>query len=140
MGLPYLQSSIRELELPTDEPSRDSLMALSTGTRNHMRYSYGDLLMKGRRYGIVHRVWPGTQRLLLWGDPDSAAGYRPRLSGSGPTASSCSFSRSCAWRRRLYADASAPERRRLAMFGYLASGDGWPTTDSDPDVATRASS
>ena len=72
-GLPYLQSSIRALELPTDEPSRDSLMALSTGTRNHMRYSYGDLLMKGRRYGIVHRVWPGTQRLLLSGDPASAA-------------------------------------------------------------------
>jgi hypothetical protein len=72
-GLPYLQSSIRELELPTAEPSRDSLMALSTGTRNHMRYSYGDLLMKGRRYGIVHRVWPGTQRLLLWGDPAAAA-------------------------------------------------------------------
>src|SRR5207245_6468331 len=43
MGLPYLQSSIRELELPKAEPGRDSLMALSTGTRNHMRYSYGDL-------------------------------------------------------------------------------------------------
>ena len=73
MGLPYLQSSIRPFELPTDEPSPDRLMALSTGTRNHMRYSYGDLLLKGRRYGIVHRVWPGTQRLLLWGDPGSAA-------------------------------------------------------------------
>jgi hypothetical protein len=73
MGLPYLQSSIRALELPKEEPSRDRLMALSTGTRNHMRYSYGDLLMKGRRYGILHRVWPGTQRLLLWGDPAYAA-------------------------------------------------------------------
>ncbi len=73
MGLPYLQSSIRALELPTEEPTADRLMALSTGTRNHMRYSYGDLLMKGRRYGILHRVWPGTQRLLLWGDPAYAA-------------------------------------------------------------------
>ncbi len=73
MGLPYLQSSIRALELPKDEPSADRLMALSTGTRNHMRYSYGDLLTKERRYGILHRVWPGTQRLLLWGDPAYAA-------------------------------------------------------------------
>jgi hypothetical protein len=73
MGLPYLQSSIRALELPKEEPTADRLMALSTGTRNHMRYSYGDLLTKGRRYGILHRVWPGTQRLLLWGDPAYAA-------------------------------------------------------------------
>ncbi len=73
MGLPYLQSSIRALELPTEQPTADRLMSLSTGTRNHMRYSYGDLLMQGRRYGILHRVWPGTQRLLLWGDPAYAA-------------------------------------------------------------------
>jgi hypothetical protein len=71
MGLPYLQSSIRELELPRLDAS--GLMALSTGSRNHMRYSYGDLFVKGRRYGILHRVWPGTQRLLLWGDPAFAA-------------------------------------------------------------------
>jgi hypothetical protein len=73
MGLPYLQSSIRALELPTEAPTSDRLMSLSTGTRNHMRYSYGDLLMQGRGYGILHRVWPGTQRLLLWGDPAYAA-------------------------------------------------------------------
>jgi hypothetical protein len=29
--------------------------------------------MDGRRYGILHRVWPGTQRLLLWGEPAYAA-------------------------------------------------------------------
>ena len=73
MGLPYLQASIRDTELPTAEPTADKLMALSTGTRNHMRYSYGDLFAKDRRYGILHRVWPGTQRLLLWGDPAFAA-------------------------------------------------------------------
>jgi hypothetical protein len=73
MGLPYLQSSIRALELPREEPTADRLMALSTGTRNHMRYSYGDLLTKGRPYGLLHRVWPGTQRLLVWGDPAYAA-------------------------------------------------------------------
>jgi len=24
---------------------------------------------------VTHRIWPGTQRLLLWGDPRSAAAY-----------------------------------------------------------------
>jgi len=73
MGLPYLQASIREEELPVADRTGDPLMALSTGSRNHMRYSYGDLFVKDRRYGILHRVWPGTQRLLLWGDPEAAA-------------------------------------------------------------------
>src|SRR5205814_1081018 len=27
------------------------------------------------RYGVLHRMWPGTQRLLLWGDPQTAAAY-----------------------------------------------------------------
>ena len=38
-----------------------------------MRYGYGDLLREDRRYGILHRIWPGTQRLLLWADPGFAA-------------------------------------------------------------------
>ncbi len=50
-------------------------MALSTGTRSFMRYSFGDLMREDRKYGVLHRVWPGTQRLLLWGDPLTAAAY-----------------------------------------------------------------
>jgi hypothetical protein len=73
MGLPYLQSSIRALELPRED-RQDPLMSLSTGSRNHMRYSYGDVLRDDRRYSVLHRVWPGTQRLLLWGDRAYAAG------------------------------------------------------------------
>ena len=72
MGLPYLQASIRALELPREDRA-DPLMAMSTGSRNHMRYSYGDVLRDDRRYGVLHRVWPGSERLLLWGDPAYAA-------------------------------------------------------------------
>jgi hypothetical protein len=32
-------------------------------------------MTEDRRYGILHRIWPGTQRLLLWGDPEMAAAY-----------------------------------------------------------------
>ena len=82
MGLPYLQSSIRALELPREDRA-DPLMSLSTGSRNHMRYSYGDLFREDRRYGILHRVWPGTQRLLLWGDPVYASGMGKAFAAHG---------------------------------------------------------
>ena len=72
-GLPYQQSSIRELEKPRDDVS--GFFAISFGSRNFMRYSYGDLLTSGRRYGLYSRMWPGTQRVLLWGDPAATAAY-----------------------------------------------------------------
>jgi hypothetical protein len=74
MGLAYHQSSIREMEMPHDRKV-DSTFALSAGTRSFLRYGWGDLLTEGRSYGVLHRIWPGTQRVLLWGDPALAAGY-----------------------------------------------------------------
>jgi len=73
MGMPYHQTAIREQEMP--HGARTGLMALSTGTRSFMRYSFGDLMREDRKYSVLHRVWPGTQRLLLWGDPLTAAAY-----------------------------------------------------------------
>ena len=75
MGLPYQQASIRELERPPRESKPDGFMGLSGGTRRFLRYNYGDLLTEDRRYGVLYRIWPGTQRLLLWGDPAMGAGY-----------------------------------------------------------------
>ncbi|HLT59665.1 MAG TPA: hypothetical protein VK020_00640, partial [Microlunatus sp.] len=39
------------------------------------RYGYGDFLNEDRQADLIFRVWPGTQKLLLWGDPAHAAGY-----------------------------------------------------------------
>ena len=75
MGLPYMQGSIRALERPPKNPPKTGFFALSSGSRSFIRYGYGDLLAKDRRYGVLHRIWPGTQRLLLWGDPQMAADY-----------------------------------------------------------------
>jgi hypothetical protein len=72
MGLPYQQAGIRELEMPT---KREGFFALSEGERRFMRYSYGDLFDEKRKYQIVFRIWPGTQHLLLWGDPEFASSY-----------------------------------------------------------------
>jgi len=52
------------------------LMTLSEGARIATRYGYADLLRDDRQYTIRHRVFSGTQRLLLWGDPGAAAGDR----------------------------------------------------------------
>jgi hypothetical protein len=74
-GMPYHQASIRELEMPPREAVTSGPYTLSNGSRRFLRYGYGDLLTRGRKYGILHRIWPGTQRFLLWGDPVFAAGY-----------------------------------------------------------------
>jgi len=79
MGLPYHQADIRELEVPRPERrasgANAKLMQLSAGSRSFLRYGYGDLLREDRRWGVLHRIWPGTQRLLIWGDPLSAAAH-----------------------------------------------------------------
>jgi hypothetical protein len=73
MGLPYHQADIRELEIPKGEAK--GLMALSTGSRSFTRYGYADLLRNDRRYRVIHRIWSGSRRLMLWGDPESASAY-----------------------------------------------------------------
>lgn len=73
MGLPYHQLSIRPQERQVGK-GREGF-ALSSGDRKFLRYGYGDLLKESRRHRLVHRVWPGTQRLLLWGDPLFAGAY-----------------------------------------------------------------
>ncbi len=74
MGLAYHQSSIRNREYPP-ERARSSREQLSEGSRKFLRYSYGDLLKKDKDYRVLYRIWAGTQRVLLWGDPALAGGY-----------------------------------------------------------------
>jgi hypothetical protein len=68
-GMPYQQTDIRALEIPKPNTQASALMNLSGGSRSFTRYGYGDLLKENRKYDVVYRIWPGTQRLLLWGDP-----------------------------------------------------------------------
>jgi hypothetical protein len=80
MGMPYHQAAIREEEMRPAGPNEPRNAAT---TRRFLRYGYGDYLKDDRKYGIIHRVWPGTQRHLLWGDPAMAAGYGRAFSFSG---------------------------------------------------------
>ena len=83
MGMPYHQADIRALEIPDETHKASELMKLSAGSRSFLRYGYGDLLKENRPYKVLHRIWPGTQRLLLWGDPVTAAAHAQAFSFCG---------------------------------------------------------
>ncbi|MEQ7124034.1 hypothetical protein ABN034_05870 [Actinopolymorpha sp. B11F2] len=92
-GLPYQQAAIREKERTgrrkagekaepagvwapgTGHPDAKATGTQTTSRRSFTRYGYGDYAHTNRPYRLLHRVWPGTQRVLLWGDPVLAAGY-----------------------------------------------------------------
>ena len=75
MGMPCHQADIREQEAPKAEHHNSGLMALSSGSRSFTRYGYADLMREDRHFDILWRVWPGTQRLLVWADPVFAGAY-----------------------------------------------------------------
>ena len=83
LGMPYHQADIREQERPRPGRQATGLMNLSAGSRSFTRYGYGDLMREDRKWGVLHRIWPGTQRLLVWGDPLTAAAYSRAFSFCG---------------------------------------------------------
>ncbi len=74
-GLPYHQASIRRREESKPVPPGHEMTAITEFSRRFTRYGYADFLSEDRRADLIFRVWPGTQKLLLWGDPELAAGY-----------------------------------------------------------------
>ena len=71
MGLPYHQTAIQEGEKFKPAPGKTYSIEQQ---RSFTRYGYADYLREDRAYGVLYRIWPGTQRFLLWGDPATAAG------------------------------------------------------------------
>jgi hypothetical protein len=82
IGLPYHQASIRAREAAKPIPAGHEMKGITEFSRRFTRYGYGDFLHEDRGIDLMFRVWPGTQKLLLWGDPAIAAGYG-RLSTFG---------------------------------------------------------
>jgi hypothetical protein len=72
-GVGYHQADIRAYEYPREGVT--GTFAVSNGARNFTRYGYGDFYSKDYNLDILYRVWPGTQRHLLWADPALASGY-----------------------------------------------------------------
>ncbi len=74
-GLGYHQADIRAQEIPHPEDNETGTFNQSNGPRRFTRYGYADLYQEGRKFDILHRRWPGTQRHTLNGDPAQAAAY-----------------------------------------------------------------
>jgi hypothetical protein len=72
-GVGYHQADIRATEYPREGVT--GTFAVSNGARNFTRYGYGDFYQKDFGLELLYRVWPGTQRHLLWADPALASGY-----------------------------------------------------------------
>jgi hypothetical protein len=84
-SLGYNQADMRALEIPHGNltPTESTLFSLSSGSRSFTRYGYGDFLHQDDSYKVIFRLWPGTQRHLLSGDPEMAAAYARTASFCG---------------------------------------------------------
>jgi len=74
-SLGYNQADIREVEIPQPGHEGTGPMSISNGARRFTRYGYADYFQQGSQAKILYRLWPGTQRHLLSGDPEMAAAY-----------------------------------------------------------------
>ncbi len=147
MGMTYHQADIRELERPKSGKKTSALMNLSEGSRSFLRYGYGDLLREDRPWKVVHRIWPGTQRLLLWGDPLSASAYSREFSFCGsegveicePLSFKGRRGSGIAGSRCAYADASLNPRWdwQKYVYSYRIWGRMLYNPDTTPDVWRR---
>lgn len=146
-GLPYQPSSIRQMEMPPRELTKQGFFELSSGARRFLRYSYGDLLKRDRRYGIIFRIWPGTQRCLLWGDPAMAAGDARAGSFCGslgidllePLSFKGRHGSGLPGGRCAYADASLNPKYdwEKFLYSYRVWGRHLYNPDTNPDVWRR---
>jgi hypothetical protein len=73
LGIGYHQADIRAAEYPRENVK--GTFAVSNGARNFTRYGYGDFYQQGNGIELLYRIWPGTQRHLMWGDAALASGY-----------------------------------------------------------------
>ncbi|MEO8595162.1 MAG: hypothetical protein ABI759_17715 [Candidatus Solibacter sp.] len=125
LGMPYHQAAIRELELPVAGHTGAGLMALSEGSRIATRYGYADLMRDDRKYTVRHRIFSGTQRILMWGDPGSAAAYSRMFQFCGSTGADLMEPLTCRGRRGTgagkrsgYAEASLEPKWDWEKYTY----------------------
>jgi hypothetical protein len=149
MGLPYHQAAIRESErVPRPDPGDLSdwhgYMRVSEGSRPFTRYGYGDFLREDRPYDVVFRLWAGTQRVLVWGDPASAAGFGRVASIAGcqglewcePLTFKGREGSGIEGTRTGYADPTLEPRDDWEKYAYAYRLMGRLTYDPDEDPAT----
>lgn len=135
-GLPAHQAAMRERERSGN--SRNSTA----------RYGYSDYLSEDREYGVYYRIWPGKQKILLWGDPALASGYGRHAGFCGslgmevcePLCFKGRQGTGVSPERRTYADDSLiPEGGdwRKYLYAYRIWGRHLYNPDADPESYRR---
>ena len=147
MGMPYHQADIRKLEIPNPNVKATGLMNLSAGSRSFTRYGYADYLKEDKKYDVLYRIWPGTQRFLLWGDPVTGAAQSKIFSFCGSAGAELMEPLSFKGRRGSgipgdrcgYEDASLKPKWDWEKYLYSLRvfGRTLYNPDTDPDVWNR---
>jgi hypothetical protein len=141
LGMPYHQAAIRDLEMPVAGQTGRGLMTLSEGSLSFTRYGYASFLRDDRRYTVRHRVFAGTQRLLLSGDPAGTAAYGRAFQFCGSTGMDLMEPLTCRGRRGTgiagsrrsgYADAALEPRWDWQKYEYWYRV--WGRLTYDPDA------
>ncbi len=148
MGLPYHQTSIRTKERSPAGSFTDTGVGLMPGNRSFTRSGYADTLAENRNWDVVFRIWPGTQRFLLRGDPALFAGYGRNASFCGaagiefcePLFFKGRHGSGIAGGRCAYADATLTPRYDFEkyLYTYRLWGRLGYNPDEDPEVWRRA--
>jgi hypothetical protein len=114
MGLPGHQAAIRELERsrPSSTPQ----------DRSATRYGYADYLREDRPYGLYFRMWPGKDKVVLWGDPALISGYSRYSRFCG--AQGLELCEPLSFKGRQ-GSGSSPERRIYADRSLIPVGGDW---------------
>jgi hypothetical protein len=133
--------------MPQEDRKEQGFFSLSAGSRSFTRYGYADFLREDRRYGVMFRIWPGTHRLLLWGDPSSAAAHARAFSFCGcngvelfePLSFKGRRGSGIAGSRCAYADSSLQPRWdwQKYLYTYRVWGRLMYDPDAPPDVWQR---
>jgi hypothetical protein len=148
LSLPYHQSSIRDKEMVPADKLTDTGVGVLIGNRGFTRYGYADMLAENRTWDVVFRIWPGTQRFLLSGDPATFAAYGRNASFCGAAGIELSEplhfkgrqGSGIAGGRCAYADASLTPRYEFEkyLYTYRLWGRLGYNPDANPEVWRRA--
>ncbi len=145
--LPYHQASIRRRERAGPGAVKDAGSGVLEGDRGFTRYGYADSLAENRSWEVIYRIWPGTQRFLLSGDPVLCAGYGRHaafcdaggIELSEPLYFKGRRGSGLPGGRLAYADASLEPARDFEKYAgfYRLWGRFGYNPDTDPEVGRR---
>ena len=133
--------------MPNEDKKNEGFFSLSSGSRSFTRYGYADFLREDRQYSVMYRIWPGSHRFLLWGDPVSTQPMLVLFVSADPMAwnfrsrcpSKAAVDQALPGDRCGYADASLTPKYdwEKYLYTYRTWGRLLYNPEADPDIWQR---